>query len=197
MKLRVSIPQFLADAERIASALERDGRRLSKATAGRIDAGHADELRTLVAKVRQIEASRARTRGGSLTAHKLEAERLVSRITAAARWAGEHDPVLAARIARVATESRVRGAPIASLPLSLVTWKMLVDKHRSQLAPLLGDTPKRLDAITKEIVEGLAAQKETKATSTRTLADRDTALARIGEIVRGARIAFRLLEIDL
>lgn len=134
LKLPCSLIQFLADADRTAAVLDRDGDRLAELTNGRVHRGMADEIRALVAEVRQIEATRDRGRGGSVAPLKAEALRLVSRISAAARWAGREDPELRERFERVRKAAPVRGVGAQALALALVTWQAFTEREASNLS---------------------------------------------------------------
>jgi hypothetical protein len=66
-QLPCSLLEFLADADRTAAMVDRDGDRLAASSGGVIHRGMAQELRVRVARVRALEATRDRSRGPSST----------------------------------------------------------------------------------------------------------------------------------
>jgi hypothetical protein len=134
LKLRVSLVRFLADADRVVAMLDRDGDRLAAVTGGQVSAKTAEELRQLVATVREIEAKREKPPRSELPELKREAQRVVTRIAAVATWAAREDPVVAEQLRRLRREAPVRSVGIGVLEQSLAAWEAFA-RARSEAEP--------------------------------------------------------------
>jgi len=179
LKLPCSLLQFLADADRVAAMLDRDGDRLAAVTGGRVHRGMAEEIRQLVAEVRRIEAERERPRVGLAEPLKREARALVARVSAAARWAGEGNPVLMARFEKLRKECPVRSVSVVALASALSVWAALVREHARELDPLRSGAAERMETIAQNLVQLRETRARQAATGTSLVAARNVAIERV------------------
>ncbi|MBI2390497.1 MAG: hypothetical protein HYV09_12985 [Deltaproteobacteria bacterium] len=194
LKLPVPLHQFLADADRVAAMLDRDGDQLAAATQGRIHRGMADEIRKYVEEVRQIEATRDRSRVGSIAGLKREAISVVSRVAAGVRWAAKSNPMLATRLSRVRRECPVRSVSVAAMAFGLEGWAALIREHRADLEPLLGpDVERKLEELARALREAPSARRDENAARRAEVAARNALVEKIAASVTGVRALARLV----
>lgn len=135
--LKMSLSEFLLEANRLAGVVSRNAERMSAASGGRIGAHTAKEMQRLVEEILRLGRERERKVVGPIRPLVRRAEGLVAEIGAAAKVVALDKPIVAEQLRRVRSGGRQRSAFAAAWALEMHLG--LVRAHQREFEAALGD----------------------------------------------------------
>lgn len=152
IKLRIPLNDFVFEVRRLALYVSRHVDCMSKATGGKISARTAVRMTELVDRLVEIDIARVRMTGGSVRDVVRDAEKLITAIATAARYAGKTEPTILERLNRVRSGKMRRSA--AAVKFALEMHLGLAREEPSAIGALL---PATVEAEAAQLVERLNA----------------------------------------